>query len=47
MENLDLFYCTLTELTRKSLIINGAGEGNRTLVIITTAVSSGDSADHR
>src|SRR6266481_8737426 len=32
MENLDLFYCTLTALRRKSLIINGAGEGNRTLV---------------
>src|SRR5713101_260417 len=32
MENPDLFYCTLTALTRKSLIINGAGEGNRTLV---------------
>ncbi len=26
------FYCTLTALRRMSLIINGAGEGNRTLV---------------
>ena len=25
-------YCTFTALIRKSLIINGAGEGNRTLV---------------
>jgi transposase InsO family protein len=30
-----LVYCTFTALIRKSLIINGAGEGNRTLVIIT------------
>jgi hypothetical protein len=28
------FTCTLLALLRKSLIINGAGEGNRTLVII-------------
>jgi hypothetical protein len=27
-------YCTFTALICKSLIINGAGEGNRTLVII-------------
>jgi hypothetical protein len=27
-------YCTFTALRRKSLIINGAGEGNRTLVTI-------------
>ena len=27
-------YCTFTALIRKSLIINGAGEGNRTLVPI-------------
>ena len=27
-------YCTFTALIRKSLIINGAGEGNRTLMII-------------
>ena len=25
-------YCTFTALLRKSLIINGAGEGNRTLI---------------
>ena len=31
------FYCTFTALLRKSLITNGAGEGNRTLVIITNA----------
>jgi hypothetical protein len=29
------FYCTLTALRRKLLIMNGAGEGNRTLVILT------------
>src|SRR5438093_4383455 len=35
------FACTLLALFRKSLIINGAGEGNRTLVIIHgTPVSS-------
>src|SRR6185503_9513815 len=28
----DLFYCTFTALLCKSLIISGAGEGNRTLV---------------
>jgi hypothetical protein len=28
--------CVFTALLRKSLIINGAGEGNRTLVSITT-----------
>jgi hypothetical protein len=28
------FTCTLLALLRKALIINGAGEGNRTLVII-------------
>ncbi len=28
------FYCTFTALLRKSLIINGAGEGNRTLVYV-------------
>jgi hypothetical protein len=27
-----VIYCTFTALTRKSLIYNGAGEGNRTLV---------------
>jgi hypothetical protein len=27
-------YCTVTALRRKSLIMNGAGEGNRTLVNI-------------
>jgi len=27
-----LIYCTFTAHTHKSLIINGAGEGNRTLV---------------
>ena len=26
------FYCTFTAIRRKSLIMNGAGEGNRTLV---------------
>ena len=30
-------YCTFTALLRKCLIMNGAGEGNRTLVIITAA----------
>jgi hypothetical protein len=34
-------YCTLTALIRKGLIINGAGEGNRTLVIITKLFCSG------
>jgi hypothetical protein len=29
------FTCTLLALLRKSLIINGAGEGNRTLVSIS------------
>src|SRR5262245_37555496 len=33
--------CTFPALTCKSLIINGAGEGNRTLVIITNADSCG------
>ena len=31
-ENHHLFYCTFTALIHKSLIMNGAGEGNRTLV---------------
>ena len=35
-------YCTFTALLRKSLIISGAGEGNRTLVIITKAHSQGN-----
>jgi hypothetical protein len=29
-----VFYCTFTALLHKSLIMNGAGEGNRTLVTI-------------
>jgi hypothetical protein len=33
-------YCTFTALSRKSLIVNGAGEGNRTLVNIPTAVAN-------
>jgi hypothetical protein len=33
--------CTLLALIRKSLIINGAGEGNRTLVFITNADQRG------
>ena len=32
------FTCTLLAHLRKCLILNGAGEGNRTLVIITKAV---------
>jgi len=32
------FYCTFTAIRRKCLTINGAGEGNRTLVIITKAI---------
>ena len=35
--------CTLLAHLRKCLIINGAGEGNRTLVIITKAPSRGKS----
>jgi hypothetical protein len=30
-------YCTFTALLRKCLIINGAGEGNRTLVTVQGA----------
>ena len=31
------FYCTFTAIRRKCLIMNGAGEGNRTLVSVGTA----------
>jgi len=34
-----------TALLRKPLIINGAGEGNRTLVIVTKADSCGNLTD--
>jgi hypothetical protein len=32
-----LIYCSFTALLRKSLSINGVGDGNRILVIITKA----------
>ena len=34
-----LFYCTFTALLHKALIMNGAGEGNRTLVFIQICVN--------
>ena len=38
--------CTLLALLRKCLIMNGAGEGNRTLVIITKAGLGENLTDH-
>jgi hypothetical protein len=40
------FTCTLLALLHKSLIINGAGEWNRTLVIIPKADQGGNPSDH-